>query len=75
MVRRHLWHIGLQLPEERLSSSPAIADDGYTSEDQQENKSSYGDANFSTQSQRAMIEPGGVYLRCLCRSSDVDDVV
>lgn len=75
MVGSHLRHIGLQLPEECLSSSPAFADDGCTGEDQQEDEPSNGYANFCTQSQRTMIEPGWVYLRCLCGSSDVDDVV
>lgn len=74
MVGTHLWHIDLQLPEKGLSSSPASADDGGTGEDEQENKSSHGDANFPTQTQRPMIKPGWVYLRRLCGSSDVDDV-
>lgn len=74
MVGSHLRHIGLQPPEECLSSSPAFADDGGTGEDQQEKKPSNGDANFSTQSQGAMIEPGWVYLWRLCGSNDVDDV-
>lgn len=74
MVGAHLWHIDLQLAEKCLSPSPASADDGGTGEDEKENKSSHGDANFPTQTQRPMIEPGWVYLRRLCGSSDVDDV-
>lgn len=74
MIGSHRWHTVLQLLEKCLSSSPPSADDGGAGEDEEENESSHGDANFSTQTQRSMVEPGWVYFWRLCGSSDVDDI-